>query len=404
MEFLKSITAKEACQIIQTFPINLKTETIEIDDAQGRVLAEDIIAGDTIPPFARSLVDGYAVKAKDVQGAKETSPAFLNLKGEVRIGEESLITVSAGDCVYVSTGSMVPEGSDAVVMQEQARRVPDAVEITKAVFQSENICYAGEDIQKGATALQKGKRITPLDAGVFAALGVTSIPVYRQPKIALISSGDEIVGIDETPPLGKVRDINRYTVSALLEKEGALVTFLGLAKDSISDITEKLVPAQDYDMILISGGSSKGERDFITVSIEKLGGEIVFHGINIKPGKPTIFGKLFGKPIFGLPGHPSSCAMVTVRFVLPLVRHLQGGTEHEEKITEGVLTANVPSSYGIEEYPRVTLKKTNEGYRVRPVFSKSALISSLAQADGYIIVPEGTEGLEKGETVEVHFF
>jgi molybdopterin molybdotransferase len=404
MEFLKSITAKEALQIIQAFPVDLKTEIIGIDNAQGRVLAEALIAVDTIPPFNRSLVDGYAVKAKDIQGAKETSPAFLNMKGEVRIGEETLMTISAGDCAYVSTGSMVPEGSDAVVMQEQARRVPDAVEITKAVFQGENICYAGEDIQKGAAVLQKGKKITPMDTGIFAALGVADIQVYRQPKIALISSGDEIVSIDEILPPGKVRDINRYTVSALAQKEGAQVTFLGQARDNISDITEKLVLAQDYDMILISGGSSKGERDFITASIEKLGGEIMFHGINIKPGKPTIFGTLFGKPIFGLPGHPSSCAMVTVRFVLPLVRCLQGNTEHEERITQGVLTANVPSSYGIEEYPRVALKKDDEGYRVTPIFSKSSLISSLARADGYIIVPEGTEGLEKGEMVEVHFF
>jgi molybdopterin molybdotransferase len=404
MEFLKSITAKEARQIVQTFPVKLKTETIGIDDAQGRVLAEAFIAADTIPPFTRSLVDGYAVKAKDVQGAKETSPAFLNLKGEVRIGEEARVTISAGDCAYVSTGSMVPQGSDAVVMQEQTRRMPDAVEITKAVFQGENICYAGEDIQKGTTVLQKGRKITSFAMGVFAALGMASIQVYRQPKVALISSGDEIVGIDEIPPPGKVRDINRYTVSALVGKEGARVAFLGQAKDSILNITEKLVLAQDYDMILISGGSSKGERDFITVSIEKLGGEIIFHGINIKPGKPTIFGKLFGKPIFGLPGHPSSCAMVTVRFVLPLVRCLHGDTEHKERITQGILTANVPSSYGIEEYPRVTLEKTNEGYCVTPIFSKSSLISSLARADGYIIVHEGTEGLEKGEKVGVHFF
>jgi molybdopterin molybdotransferase len=404
MEFLKSITAEEARQIIQSFPMNLKTETIGIVEAQGRILAESLIAGETIPPFNRSLVDGYAVKAKDVQGARETSPAFLNLKGKVRIGEETLLTISAGDCAYVSTGSMVPEGSDAVVMQEQTRRVPDAVEITKAVFQGENICYAGEDIQKGAAVIQKGKKITPMDAGILAALGMARIQVYKQPDIALISSGDEIADIDEILPSGKVRDINRYTISALVRKEGTHVTFLGLARDDVSDITKKLAPAQDYDMILISGGSSKGERDFITASIEKLGGEIVFHGISIKPGKPTIFGKLSGKPIFGLPGHPSSCAMVTVRFVLPLVRQLHGDTEHKERITQGTLTANVPSSYGIEEYPRVTLKKDGEGYRVTPIFSKSSLISSLAQADGYIIVQEGTEGLEKGEMVEVHYF
>ena len=403
MEFLRAVTAKEAKGVIEIFPMELKTEMVEIDGAQGRVLGQDIVSREAIPPFARSLVDGYAAKAKDTQGAKETSPAFLNLKGEVKIGERALTAVSEGNSVYVSTGSMLPEGSDAVVMQEHTRRMSDAVEITRAVFQGENICYEGEDIQIGKTTLQKGKRITPLDMGILAALGVSRVSVYRKPEIALISSGDEIVGIDETPPFGKVRDINRYTVSGLLKKEGAQVTFLGRARDDIREITEKLESARNYDMILISGGSSKGERDFITASIEKLGGLIIFHGINIKPGKPTIFGKLFGKPVFGLPGHPGSCVMVTVRFVLTLVRRLQGEIFHTEKTVSGTLTTNVPSSYGIEEYTRVTLEKTDESCLVTPIFSKSAVISPLAYADGYIIVPEGTEGLEKGETVEVHF-
>jgi molybdopterin molybdotransferase len=282
--------------------------------------------------------------------------------------------------------------------------MPGAVEITRAVYQGENICHEGEDIQKGKIVLRKGKSITSFDMGILAALGVSKVPVYKRSEVAVISSGDEIVGIEETPPFGKVRDINRYTVSGLLKKEGVHVTFLGHAKDSVQQITEKLELAKDYDIILISGGSSKGERDFVTASIEKLGGEIIFHGINIKPGKPTIYGKLFGKPIFGLPGHPGSCVMVTMRFVLPLVRRLQGKMIYGERTVGGILTTNVPSSYGIEEYVRVTLEKTDESRLVTPIFSKSAVISSLAQADGYIIVPEGTEGLEKGEAVEVYFF
>ena len=173
-------------------------------------------------------------------------------------------------------------------------------------------------------------KVTAFDRGILAAIGGSEVEVYKVPQIALISSGDEIVGIDEIVPLGKVRDINRYTVSGLLRSTGAHVHFLGLSRDNIPDITEKLASASNYNMILISGGSSKGERDFITTSIEKLGGTILFHGINIKPGKPAIFGQLFGKPIFGLPGHPGSCAMVTIRFVLPLVRRLQGEEYHRK--------------------------------------------------------------------------
>jgi molybdopterin molybdotransferase len=260
MEFLKAMTEKEAREIIQAFPVSPKVETVDIDNAQGRVLAEDLISGEAIPPFARSLVDGYAVKAKDTRGGKETNPVFLNLKGEVRIGEEAKTAVSDGDCVYISTGSMAPEGSDAVVMQEYARRMPGAVEITRAVYQGENICHEGEDIQKGKIVLRKGKSITSFDMGILAALGVSKVPVYKRSEVAVISSGDEIVGIEETPPFGKVRDINRYTVSGLLKKEGVHVTFLGHAKDSVQQITEKLELAKDYDIILISGGSSKGER------------------------------------------------------------------------------------------------------------------------------------------------
>jgi len=405
MDFLKAITAKEALEILGAFPIEISTERTDIEDVLGRVLGKDIVSDCAIPSFTRSLVDGYAVKAKDTQGAKETAPALLNLKGKVRIGEKTHETLLEGDTIYVATGSMVPEGCDAVVMQEYARSLTDIVEITKAVHHGENICYEGEDITRGTLILKRGQKITAFDKGVLAAIGISDVEVYKIPEVALISSGDEIVNIDEIVTPGKVRDINRYTVSGLLTSIGVHTRFLGLSRDNIPDITEKLASARNFSMVLISGGSSKGESDFITASIEELGGTILFHGINIKPGKPTIFGQLFGKPIFGLPGHPGSCALVMVRFVLPLIRRLQGERWNRDFTIPAVINTNIPSAYGIEEYVRVTLEKDEKNrYQARPIFSKSAVIAPLAEADGYIIVPESVEGIEKGETVEVTLF
>jgi molybdopterin molybdotransferase len=404
MEFLKSITRKAALEIIHAFPLNPGIEMVDIENALDRVLAEDIISVEDIPPFSRSLVDGFAVKAKDTYGAKETSPLFLTVNGRVEIGLETDIVLGEGQCAGISTGAMIPEGTDGIVMEEHVRRLPDAVEVTKTVHKGENICFRGEDISKGAVVLKKGKKLSPFDIGILSALGITKPPVFKKPEIALISSGDEITAIDETPPPGKIRDINRYTVSNLLKKAGINITFAGIARDSIDEITEKLISAQKYDVILISGGSSKGERDYITDAIEKLGGSILFHGVNIKPGKPTIFGNLWDKPIFGLPGHPISCIMAVIIFVLPLLQKLKGEFLPDIRWIKAALTTNVPSSYGIEEYARVSVEAVDGAYRATPIFAKSSVISSLARASGYIIIPENTEGYEKDEEVEVYFF
>jgi molybdopterin molybdotransferase len=225
-----------------------------------------------------------------------------------------------------------------------------------------------------------------------------------RPTVSLISSGDEIVDIDMTPPPGKIRDINRYTLTGLLAKGGARVLFRGIAADSMPDITSKLLASKDSDLILISGGSSKGARDFVTAAVEEIGGSILFHGINIKPGKPTIFGELRGKPLFGLPGHPASCVLATVRFVLPLLARLAGESDYRPLTVQARLTTNIPSSYGFEEFVRVKLEAEAGRLLAAPVFSKSAVISSLSGASGYVIVPDGREGLETGEEVEVYLF
>lgn len=405
MDFLKSVTSKKALEIISAFPVFLKKETVAIEHALGRVFAEDIVSAEDIPPFSRSLVDGFAVKAKDTYGAKETNPLFVVLKGEVKIGEGTGLRIEEGECVRVSTGSMLPEGTDGVVMQEYVRHLPDAIEITKVVRQGENICFRGEDFKKGDTILKKGKRISFFDLGILATIGIQQVEVYRIPSVGIISTGDEIIQVDEKPEPGKIRDINRYTLSNLLKRYNFLVDFSGIARDNINDITEKINLVRQSDIILISGGSSKGDKDYIIESIERLGGEILFHGINIKPGKPTIFARLWDKPLFGLPGHPGSCIMVAIRFVLPLLKRLGGETDWGAKDTyTGILTTNVPSSLGIEECIEVAVERVDEKVHVIPIFSKSSVISAFSRASGYIVVPEDVEGYEKGREVEINPF
>jgi molybdopterin molybdotransferase len=404
MEFLNAITPSEALRIIGSFPVSPSTETIHIEEALGRVLALDIVSGEDIPPFQRSLVDGYALRAKDTYGAKETSPSLLAVKGEVRVGEETGLALEDGSTVYLSTGAMVPEGADGVVMQEFVRRAGDAVEVTRGVVRGENICFRGEDVEKGATVAQAGTRIAPSHMGTLAALGLSRVPVYGRPAVSLMSSGDEVVAIDTLPPLGKIRDINRFSLTGLLGEEGASVTFRGIAADRLEGIMALLLASRESDLILISGGSSKGERDYVSNAIESLGGKVLFHGINIKPGKPTIFAELWGKPLFGLPGHPASCMLATTRFVLPLLSKLKGETAYRPRKVRATLTTNIPSSYGIEEYVRAALEEDESGLRAIPIFSKSAVISSLSEASGYLIIPEGKEGCEKGEEVEVYLF
>lgn len=404
MEFLKAISAAEALAIISSFRVEPATETVALNDALHRILAEDILSAEDIPPFPRSLVDGYALKVKDIQGAKETTPLFLYVQGEIRIGEASRIELHDGKCVYLTTGAMVPEGADGVVMQEFVRAAGDAVEVTKTLHKGENICFQGEDIAKGAVVLQKGRSLSPFDIGVLSVIGRPAVPVYKRPAAGVISTGDEIVSVEEAPPFGKIRDINGHTITNLLKGNGADCRFLGIGKDTVDSIAGKLELARECDLIILSGGSSKGQRDYMADAITRLGGEILFHGINIKPGKPTIFGKLWGKPVFGLPGHPNSCAMVMMRFVLPLVRRLKGEEGYREKKMAGMLGTNVPSTSGVEEYVKVAVREVDGECDVTPIFAKSSVISSFVGATGYIIVPEGKDGYEKDEKVEVYLF
>ncbi|MDD5007524.1 MAG: molybdopterin molybdotransferase MoeA [Syntrophorhabdaceae bacterium] len=404
MEFLKAVSSQEALAIIDSFRADPVKETIGIDDALHRILAGDVVSPEDIPPFPRSLVDGFALKVKDIQGAKETNPSFLYIQGEIKIGEPADVELEDGKCVYLTTGAMIPEGADGVVMQEFVRTAGDAIEVTKTLHRGENICFQGEDIAKGRIVLQKGRKISAFDIGVLSVIGMSGVSVYKRPVAGIISTGDEIVSVEETPPFGKVRDINGHAIANILKGNGASCNFFGIGKDTVDSIAGKLQLTGECDLIILSGGSSKGQRDCIADAIARLGGEILFHGINIKPGKPTIFGRLWGKPVFGLPGHPNSCVMVTMRFVLPLLRRLKGEEGYRVKRMPGILSTNISSTNGVEEYVKVTIIEVDGDRYVSPIFSKSPVISSFVDAAGYIIVPEGRDGYEKDEKVEVVMF
>lgn len=404
MEFLKAVSSGEALAIIDSFRADPVKEAIGINDVLHRILAENVVSLEDIPPFPRSLVDGFALKVKDIQGAKETNPSFLYIQGEIKIGEGTHVELEDGKCIYLTTGAMIPEGADGVVMQEFVRTAGDAIEVTKTLHRGENICFQGEDITIGKIVLQKGRKISAFDIGVLSVIGMSGVPVYKRPVAGIISTGDEIVSVEETPPFGKVRDINGHTIANLLKGNGASFNFFGIGQDTVDSIADKLQLTRECDLIILSGGSSKGQRDCIADAISRLGGEILFHGINIKPGKPTIFGRLWGKPVFGLPGHPNSCAMVTMRFVLPLLRRLKGEEGYREKRVPGILSTNIASTSGVEEYVKVTIREVDGDRYVSPIFSKSPVISSFVDASGYIIVPEGRDGYEKDEKVEVYLF
>jgi molybdopterin molybdotransferase len=401
VEFLNLKSSDKAFRLIVQSPIPLDVEDIPLETSLGHVLARDVRSPEDLPAFSRSLVDGYAVKAADTHGASETNPAPLTLKGEVLVGMDASLSVARGSCAYVSTGAMVPRGADGIVMQEYTSRTEDLVQVGRTVHKGENITFAGEELRRGRTVLKKGTVVNAFAMGVLGALGISRLPVFRQARVGLISSGDELIPVDEGLAPGRVRDINRYSVTGLLSREGSEVSFHGIAGDNLTNLCEMLGYASNDDLILVSGGSSKGTRDFMTAALTELGGTVLFHGINIRPGKPTIYGRLHDKPVFGLPGHPISCAMVVIRFVLPLIRASQGQNPRPEPAHFATLSSNVPSSPGIEEYVAVTVEKTRSGYSANPIFTKSSALSSLTGASGYIVVPHSREGLDEGEPVEV---
>jgi len=381
-----------------------------LEDALGRVLSRDLVAPENLPPFARSTVDGYAVRAKDTFGAGESLPALLEVCGEVLMGEAPMVEVSQGQAVKISTGGMIPKGADAVSMLEYCQLLDEqALEVSRAVSPLENVIQPGDDFRKGAVVLMKGQGLRTQDLGSLAGLGLGEVPVFKRPRVALISTGDEIVDITQRPGPGQVRDINRYTLGAFCRRNGAEPLYLGLCPDRFDPLKDMVQEGlARADTVWISGGSSVGTRDLTLGVLETLPGfELLVHGISISPGKPTIIGRAGPKPLVGLPGHVASAMVVAEVFLMPLLWRLSGhkqGTGPGQSVAEAVLNRNIESASGRVDYVRVRLFEAKEGLVADPVFGKSGLISTLVEADGLVAIEMNTEGLYKGQKVKVMRF
>ena len=408
-QFLKVKTPDEVLSILDGIQ-PLPPEPVSLALACGRRFASGITAAEQAPHFARATMDGYAVRARDTFGASESLPALLERSGEVVMGEAPGRAVAPGKAVEIPTGGMLPEGADAVVMVEYTSVLDNtAIEITRPVAPGENVLKAGEDIALGETLFRKGAVIRPQDIGVLAALGIVEVEVFRTPRVALISTGNEIVPV-ETRCLapGKVRDINNVSLAAQIKSAGARIGVQQRVSDRLEDLVSACKEAlMDHDMIVLSGGSSVGVWDY---TIDVLAGlpesELLVHGVAIRPGKPTILGRT-GKTLFwGLPGQPVSALITCQAFVLPSLRKLQGMMETEPAYAlKAILNRQLPSVHGRTDYMPVVLSRGSGGVmEASPIFGKSGAISILARADGYVVIAQHVEGLDCGAEVSVFLF
>lgn len=372
------------------------TEIIDISATLGRTLAKDIVSSENIPAFDRTTVDGYALNASDSFGASNAIPAQLEIVGEILMGEKADFSLKSGQCAKISTGGMLPKGANAAVMVEHTDEADGLCLIYKSVAPYENITKTGDDISFGQTALKKGTVITAAQIGVLSALGVKEVEVYKKPVIAIISTGDEIVS--DKPELGQIRDINTFLLAAAAKEKGCDVLSYGAVKDDENAIKNAIKDClKKADTVIISGGSSAGTRDMTVNILDELG-EVFFHGIAMKPGKPTIFGMAQNKPVFGLPGHPLAAYFVFRLIVSEYIFGIMNVPE-EKPQKNGVLAVNIPSNHGREEYICIRFNDKNE---VVPVHTKSGIISVLSEAQGFIKIGRNTEGLFKGESVEIY--
>jgi molybdopterin molybdotransferase len=406
-EFLTLTPPREALSLfMQNITYRTSPEDVETSEALGRITFSPTTASMPLPSFPRSTVDGYAVHSGDTYGASESLPAYLKLVGEVPMGGMPQFSLLSNQCAIIHTGGMIPEGADSVVMIENTQQVQeDEVEIFRAVAVGENVIAVGEDVKEGQTIIPGGTRLRPAEIGGLMALGLTQISVARKPKVGIISSGDEVVPPVEKLRPGQVRDVNTFILSAMVEEAGGIPVKYGIVPDSKDAMLSTASKAKsECDLVVITAGSSASSRDLTAIVINELGSPgVLVHGVNVRPGKPTILAVCGGKAIIGLPGNPVSALVISWLFVVPVIEKLLG-VERKRHLPSKLarLTINLSSQTGREDWIAVRLIGDSDGYKAEPIFGKSNLIFTLARADGLVRIGASATGISAGSIVEVY--
>jgi molybdopterin molybdotransferase len=402
--FFKVKSLEEVMEMAKDFSC-LESENIPVSDAFSRVLAQDLTAKKNMPGFRRATMDGYAVVASSTFGVSESSPAWLEIAGTILMGDIPDFSIGAGQAAKISTGGMLPKGADGVVMVEHTEEIDElSVEIYKSIAPLQNMIDVSEDFAEQEIVLSKGTFIRPQEEGLAAGLGFEQILVYKTPKVGIISTGDEIIPIEEEPAPGKIRDINSYTLSAFIKEADAQPVCYGIIKDDPKALKKSVEKAlKETDMVLISGGSSVGTRDFTVDVLSSLPDtKVMVHGMSVSPGKPTILAKSGEKPVWGLPGQVVSAMVVLKVVVIPFLNKLKGlGTKDRMIRVPAKLTRNVSSTQGRRDFVRVLLEKKNDQIFAKPVLGKSGLIRTMIHADGLLEIGDHVEGVEKDTMVEI---
>jgi molybdenum cofactor synthesis domain-containing protein len=397
----RTIALEEAKALIDAVvrPID-RTERVRLEEADGRVLAEDVVAAADVPPFARAAMDGYAVRAEDTSGASREHPRALRRVGTVFTGQVFEQPVERGECIEIATGAPMPGGADAVVIVEDTDgEASGSVRVFASISPGQNIGPQGADIRRGQQVLQAGTVLTPSRVGAIAALGRANVEVYGRPRVAVLSTGNEVVAPGEALAPGQIYDINRFTLAAVVERHSGVAVPHRTAADTLDDLSRAVDDCLQDDLIVFSGGSSVGERDLI-LDVLAARGELIFHGIALKPGKPTAFGRIGGKLFFGMPGYPTSCLSNAYILLVPALRTIARLPAHTVRSVSLPLSQRVASAPGRHQIYTVRIV---DGAAV-PAFKASGDITSMSQADGYIEIPAQTDFVEAGAVVEVKLF
>ena len=384
-------------------------EEIPVQAATNRVLAEDIVADVDLPDFPRAIMDGFAVRAAATFGASDGNPAYINVPRTVFMGEIPAFSIGPGEAAKISTGGMLPKGADSVVMVEHTDAIDDStIEVFKSVAPGQNMVAVGEDIPKDQIVLTCGQRLRPQETGLLAAFGRQSVRVFKQPVIGILSTGDEIVPIDTVPAIGKIRDINSYTLAGQVLQAGGIPVQLGIVKDDYEELLDRCKQGlAQSDMLLVSGGSSVGMRDYTVDVLAAIPDtELLLHGISISPGKPTILARSGHKVFWGLPGHVVSAMVVFHAVVQPFIDHISGLAPDRQRhvVCPATLSRSVASAMGRVDYVRVKLVAQGNAFIAEPILGKSGLINTMLRADGLIKIDKNTEGMDAGAQVNVRLF